>query len=90
MVIGFFKLTRGASALISRVWKVRAESEGKFFRNVENGKVFFAFVLTALSRQVVAFICMRIRKTISFVVSVCPSAWNNSALNGRILIKLDI
>ena len=33
----------------------------------------------------------KLRKaTISFVMSVCPSAWNNSNPIGRILIKLDI
>jgi len=28
--------------------------------------------------------------TISYVMSVCPSAWNNSVPTGRILMKFDI
>jgi hypothetical protein len=33
----------------------------------------------------------KLRKaTISFVMSICPSAWNNSAPTGRIFMKLDI
>ena len=33
----------------------------------------------------------KLRKaTISFVMSVCPSAWNSSALNGRVFMKFDI
>jgi len=28
--------------------------------------------------------------TLSVVMSVCPSAWNNSAPNGRIFMKFDI
>ena len=31
-----------------------------------------------------------LKETISFVMSVCPSAWNNSAPTGRIFMKLDI
>ena len=30
------------------------------------------------------------KATISFVMSVCPSAWNNSTPNARISIKFDI
>jgi hypothetical protein len=30
------------------------------------------------------------KATISFVMSVCPSAWNNSVPTGRILMRLDI
>jgi hypothetical protein len=30
------------------------------------------------------------KATISFVMSICPSAWNNSAPTGRILMKLDV
>ena len=30
------------------------------------------------------------KATISFVMSVCPSAWNNSAPTGRSLMKFDI
>ena len=30
------------------------------------------------------------KATVSFVLSVCPSAWNNSALNGRIFMKFVI
>jgi hypothetical protein len=29
------------------------------------------------------------KATSSFVMSICPSAWNNSAPNGRILMKFD-
>jgi hypothetical protein len=33
----------------------------------------------------------KLRKAaISFVMSVCPSAWNNSASTGRIFVKFDI
>jgi hypothetical protein len=33
----------------------------------------------------------KLRKaTVSVVMSVCPSAWNNSALTIQILMKLDI
>jgi hypothetical protein len=33
----------------------------------------------------------KLRKVIiKFVMSVCPSAWNNSSPNARVLIKLDI
>jgi hypothetical protein len=33
----------------------------------------------------------KLRKTSSsFVISVCPSAWNSSAPSGRILMKFDI
>ena len=33
----------------------------------------------------------KLRKaTISFVMSVCPSAWNSSASTGRIFMKFDI
>jgi hypothetical protein len=38
-------------------------------------------------------ICRRVRKIAksdSFVTSVCPSAWNNSAPTGRIFMKFDI
>ena len=31
-----------------------------------------------------------LKATISVVMSVCPSAWNNSATTGRILVKFDI
>ena len=30
------------------------------------------------------------KATVSFVMSVCQSAWNNSAPTGRILVKFDI
>ena len=30
------------------------------------------------------------KATVSFVMSICPSAWNKSAPNGRIFMKLDI
>ena len=36
-----------------------------------------------------AFAILR-KATISFVMSVCPSAWNNAAPTGRILINLDV
>ena len=36
-----------------------------------------------------AFIKLR-KATLSFVMSVCLSAWKNSAPTGRILMKLDI
>jgi hypothetical protein len=33
----------------------------------------------------------KLRKaTISFVISLCPSVWNNSALTGRILMRFDV
>ena len=33
----------------------------------------------------------KLRKvTISFVLSVCPSAWNNSASTGRIFMNFDV
>jgi hypothetical protein len=54
--------------------------------------LFQAFV----SCTVPAFRCLfvafaKLRKaTISFVTSVCPSAWNNSAPTGLILMKFDI
>jgi hypothetical protein len=33
----------------------------------------------------------KLRKaTISFVMPVCPSAWNNLAVTGRIFVKFDI
>jgi len=52
-----------------------------------NGVVIFVIVLL--------IICRRVRKlqkkaTISFVMSVRPSTWNNSGPNGRIYMKLDI
>ena len=38
--------------------------------------------------------CMDVRKiakpTFSFITPVCPSAWNNSATTGRILLKFGI
>jgi len=36
-----------------------------------------------------AFVKLR-KATTSFVMSVRPSAWKNSALNGRIFVKFDI
>ena len=39
------------------------------------------------------FVFGRVRKfaekTLSFVMSVCPSAWNNSAPTGRIFVKFN-
>jgi hypothetical protein len=44
-------------------------------------RVFFSFLR--------AFAKLR-KATISFVMSVRPSAWNNSTLTGRIFMKFDI
>jgi len=43
---------------------------------------FHRVLLRALAKLQIA--------TISFVMSVRPSAWNNSALTGRIFMKFDI
>jgi hypothetical protein len=44
---------------------------------------------TPLDSFLVAFAKLR-NATISFFMSVCLSAWNNSASTGQILMKLDI
>jgi hypothetical protein len=45
--------------------------------------------VTALKSILGAFAKLR-KATISFVMSVRPSAWNNTTSTGRILIKFDI
>jgi hypothetical protein len=35
-------------------------------------------------------ICQKKKKSIGFVISLCPSAWNNSAPPGRIFMKCRI
>jgi hypothetical protein len=47
--------------------------------------MFFEYVLPFLG----AFAKLR-KATISFVMSVCPSAWNNWVPTERIFIKFDI
>ena len=49
------------------------------FKPISTGKNNLSAILGALQKA-----------TISFVISVCPSAWNNSATTRRILTKLDI
>ena len=56
----------------------------------------FRLLHSAILREYQLFVLLRrlrgVREiaNISFVTSVCPSTWNNSAPTGRIFMKLDI
>jgi hypothetical protein len=52
-------------------------------------KQMSAFGLPARAAILDAFTKLR-KATVSYVISVRLSAWNSSALTGRILMKLDI
>ena len=62
-------------------WK----SLGARFKNIFNDILFFEYVNSILS----AFVKLR-KTTISFVMSVCTSAWNNSAPSGQNFMNLRI
>ena len=47
-------------------------------------------LLLCLQNLIVGALAKSRKTTITFAMSVCPSAWNNSTPTGRILIKLDI
>jgi hypothetical protein len=54
------------------------------YKNIQKKKIM------AKHHQFLGVFAKLQRATISFIVSVHPSAWNNSALAGQFLMKFDI
>jgi hypothetical protein len=54
-------------------------------------KMYFNFLIIIIKFVSFSHALAKLRKAnVSFVMSVCPSAWNNLASTRRILMKLDL